>query len=572
MYAAFRQYLRDFLSYANDQILRAVGYSFAGALTEGFGLLLLLPILQLVAGESDAPLALWLGETMRAIGLHSIKAQVIALIAGFMGLIVLRSFITWKRTTLLARISQGFIDQWRSRIFQALANAKWQTLLNVQMHEGQHAILQDVNRMAGGTHHILQGSVTAIMVLVQLGVSFLISPDLTALVLVLILVSALILPRLMRRARRLGARQTQAGKQLQQTLVQFMAGLKLVKVYRTEAAHVAHFDNNVGEIRHEILRFGVEQATAQAIFQISSALMLSITVMLGLFVLNTSPLTLITVVIIMARISGPAFGLFKGAQLFANMLPAHSALYALLARLENDEVPVDTMLPKPEGALGVKFQEVSFRYENGADTQIDGLNMKVDAGQMIALIGPSGAGKSTVLDLMNGLLTPSSGQVQVGDLSTSDPQALGAIARALAYVPQDSFLIDRTLREALLMDTKNASDSEIENALRLTGADKIVAGLPEGLDYMVGDRGQRFSGGERQRFCLSRALLRQPGLLILDEATSALDRASEELILAGLRKDYGHMTIVVVTHRAVDPKIFDQIISLEAQKDAGRGA
>ncbi|MEP5154564.1 ABC transporter ATP-binding protein [Planktotalea sp.] len=564
MYETFRRYLRDFLDYANGQIYRAIGYSFAGALTEGFGLLLLLPILQIVANESEAPFAQWLQSTMVSVGLVSTQSQVIALVLGFVCLIILRNFVAWHRAVLLAQISHGFIDQWRSRVFQALARAQWQTLLTVQQHEGQHAILQDVNRLAGGTQQILQGGVSAALIGVQLVVAFVISPALTSLVLVLLGLAGLILPRLVGRARKFGQRQTLAGRQLQQTLLQFFAGLKLAKVYRSEAAHIERFDQNITTIRQEILRFGMDQATAQAVFQIVSAAMLSAVVVFGLFVLDTTPVTLIAVVVIMTRVSGPVFALFKGVQHIANMLPAYENLIALLARLSEQSEPLaEPQKVAQAGALPVVFRGVSFSYSGSEIEQIADFDADILPGQMLALVGPSGVGKSTILDLMNGLLVPTKGTVEIGELSTAELKNRTPIANSLAYVPQDAALLDIPLRDVLLADTSSVSDNALETALRLTGADQIVERLPDGLNTFVGERGQRLSGGERQRISLSRAILRQPGLLILDEATSALDRGSELRILKALKELSGEMTIVVVTHREVDPAFFDQIISLQ---------
>ncbi len=562
MYATFRQYLQDFLNYARARLMRAVGLSFAGALTEGIGLLLLLPILQIVAGSSDAPFALWLQSTLVSLGLETPQTQIIAMVIGFVILIALRNLVAYRRTVLLAQISQGFIDQWRSRVFQAVARAQWQTLLGVQQHEGQHAILQDVNRLAGGTHQILYGSVAVALIAVQLAISFIVSPALTSLVLLLLATSALVLPRLAGRAQSLGQRQTLAGQKLQQNLLQFFAGLKLAKVYRAEADHVARFDGNVAAVRHEVLQFGADQAKAQALFQIASAVMLSATVLLGLFVLGTEPVTLIAVVVIMARISGPIFGLFKGVQHIANMLPAYSALKALLARLEAHPEPEYKLGQKPMGPLSITFQDVSFTYAGAQAPQVVDLQIAVEAGQMVALLGPSGVGKSTVLDMMTGLLMPSAGTVQIAGLPTHDADARVQIAQSIAYVPQDAFLIDLPLREAIAANTADVSEEAVQRALQMTGADKVVARLLEGLNTFAGERGQRLSGGERQRFGLAGAILRAPGLLILDEATSALDRASELQILHALRRLRPQMTIVVVTHRAVDPALFDQIISL----------
>lgn len=562
MISTFPRYMRSFLQFAAGKVRAAAFLSFIGALTEGIGLLLLLPVLQLIGGETDAPWAARLKEILLAFGLETLPAQLTALLAGFVLLIALRNIVAWQRGVLLAQVSHGFVDDWRRRIFSAMAQARWDRLLTMQHHESQHAVLQDVNRLAGGTLQILQGSVVLILIAVQLGVAFVVSPALTALVLGLIGAASLFLPAQLRRARRLGQRQSQAGRRMQQSLAHFLAGLKLVKAYHMEADHIAEFSQNVGAIRREVLQFGADQLKAQAIFQIASAALLCVTIFLGLFVLGSSPASLIVVVLLMARLSGPVFGLFRGAQQIANMLPAYDALAQMEAQLLADP---DALMPpatRLEGAPPVAFENV--RYAHGTQTtyQIHGLSLKIEAGQMVALLGPSGAGKTTVLDLMAGLLLPLQGRVEIGALCTADPAARAAIAQALGYVTQDTYLSDKPLRALLATREAAPTDEALRQALDLTGASKIVDGLPEGLDTMAGERGQRFSGGERQRLSLSRALLRRPKLLLLDEATSALDRHSEQQILRNLHALRGRMTIIVVTHREVDRALFDQVLVL----------
>ncbi|MEO1027939.1 MAG: ABC transporter ATP-binding protein [Pseudomonadota bacterium] len=163
--------------------------------------------------------------------------------------------------------------------------------------------------------------------------------------------------------------------------------------------------------------------------------------------------------------------------------------------------------------------------------------------------GPSGTGKTTFFDVLVGLLEPSTGQVLVHGVPLSS-DLINSWRSKIAYAPQDPFLFDGTLRENLTWLNSSVADDQIWAALKLVEADAFVSAMPGGLDYRVGERGGAMSGGERQRICLARALLRDAELLILDEATNALDSALEARLVARLIDEKpAKMTILMITHR-----------------------
>src|SRR5262249_40341882 len=157
----------------------------------------------------------------------------------------------------------------------------------------------------------------------------------------------------------------------------------------------------------------------------------------------------------------------------------------------------------------------------------------------------SGAGKSTLADLLMGLQVPDAGTVSV-DAENLTGLRLAAWRRSIAYIPQENFLFNQSIRANLQWANEDAGDEDIRRVLALTGAASIVGAMPEGLDTIVGERGSRLSGGERQRLILARALLRNPTLLILDEATNALDDESERAVWAVIDRLRGSTTVIVI--------------------------
>jgi len=220
---------------------------------------------------------------------------------------------------------------------------------------------------------------------------------------------------------------------------------------------------------------------------------------------------------------------------------------------------------RPESMRGhVVFENVSFSYADEAPT-INALSLEALPGQTIALVGATGAGKSTVLNLLTRFYEPTAGSILI------DGVPLGGVSKEwlrdhLGYVTQESFLFNTTLRENLQLAKEDASDAEIWAALEAANAAIFVRASPEGLDTIAGERGSRFSGGEKQRLSIARALLKNPPLLLLDEATSALDNHTERLVQEALENLRSDRTCFVIAHRLSTVQKADRICVLHHGK------
>ncbi|MEE1022390.1 MAG: ABC transporter ATP-binding protein [Muribaculaceae bacterium] len=238
----------------------------------------------------------------------------------------------------------------------------------------------------------------------------------------------------------------------------------------------------------------------------------------------------------------------------ARRVPALVAASVSVERLQTLfalPVEADEASRRLKGGVGVRFEGVCFAYPDDTEGRSVVSDMTRDfvPGSLTSVGGPTGAGKTTLLMLMTGLLTPDKGQVTL--YSTEGEEAVPSPATRcnFAYVPQGNSLMSGTVRENLLMAAPDASDAEMEKALRLACADFVLA-LPEGLDSPCGERGAGFSEGEAQRIAIARGLLAPGQVLLLDEPTSALDSATETRLLANLSESAGGKTVVMVTHRS----------------------
>jgi ATP-binding cassette subfamily B protein len=210
----------------------------------------------------------------------------------------------------------------------------------------------------------------------------------------------------------------------------------------------------------------------------------------------------------------------------------------------------------------IQFEEVSFTYPTNHKPSLQNINVTAEPGKMIALVGPSGSGKSTFINLVIGFLRPTSGKIKLDgkDMAALD---LRSSRKFLSVVAQDTILFDGTVFENITYGMASPTVAEAESALRLANAWEFVTKLPDGIDTIVGERGARISGGQKQRLAIARAIIRDPRILVLDEATSALDSESERLIQGALHELMKSRTTFVVAHRLSTVKEAHVILVLE---------
>jgi ATP-binding cassette subfamily B protein len=243
---------------------------------------------------------------------------------------------------------------------------------------------------------------------------------------------------------------------------------------------------------------------------------------------------------------------------------------ALFARIfEYLDLPVEVDDPAhpveidPAHVTGhVRFEHVSFAYPGADRPAVSGIDLDVPAGSTLALVGETGSGKTTLASLVARLYDPSSGSVRIDGIDIRDLR-LADLATIVGVVSQETYLLHTTVRENLRYARPGATDAQIEDAARAAQIHDLIAGLPDGYDTMVGSRGHRFSGGEKQRIAIARTLLRDPRVLVLDEATSALDNETERAVQQAFDALARGRTTITIAHRLSTVRDADQIVVLD---------
>ncbi|CAL9560386.1 putative ABC transporter ATP-binding protein [Nocardiopsis dassonvillei] len=297
--------------------------------------------------------------------------------------------------------------------------------------------------------------------------------------------------------------------------------------------------------------------------------------------------TLVALTTLMVRLYGPVTSLSNVHVEIMTALVSFDRVFEILD-LEPAIKESPDARPIPRGPVGVEFDNVSFRYPGAEDTSVaslelnpqgrssddtqvlSGVSLRAEPGTMVALVGPSGAGKTTLTHLVSRLYDPTEGAVRIGGLDLREATS-DSLREAVGVVTQDAQLFHDTVGANLRYAKPDATEEEMAQALRMARLGPLLDQLPDGLDTMVGDRGYRLSGGEKQRLAIARLLLRSPSVVVLDEATAHLDSESEAAVQEALAEALTGRTSLVIAHRLATVREADQILVLEDGRILERG-
>ncbi len=538
---------------------RLVALMLASALTEGLGLVLLVPMLAALGegGGSPSPVAEWLTR----IGA---PASLGGLLALFAVLVASRAVINHARTMAAQRFEIALVDGLRARAWLALLHCDWRVLSAMRQSDNASLLITNIDRIGYGVNQALQGLAT-LVTLAGLGLAALaISPPIALAALAGGALVLLAYRRMRRRAALLGEQLGDAYGQVHGHLSEGLGALRVIKSFGREARAEQDAAASLAGLRRAQLAFVRDNGLGTIALHVAGSLLLALLVWLAIVRWNARPTEILPLVALFAR-AWPLLGTLQQSwQNWAHARSAFTATQALLAVTEAGREPggsgAGNVVP-PGLDEFITLRGAVVRFDGRALPALDIPELIFPARRITAIGGPSGAGKSTLADLLCGLISPDEGTVTV-DGATLDGELRRAWRSRVAYVQQEPVLFSGTIRSNLLWADPDASEDRLRAALRDASA-RFVDDLPGGLDTPTGEGGRQLSGGERQRIVLARALLRDPALLILDEAASALDRENEAAIAEAIGRLRQRLTIVIIGHGGGLPALADRMVWLE---------
>jgi ATP-binding cassette, subfamily B, bacterial len=498
---------------------------------------------------------------------HADLRLLVWLVAGMVAVAAVTAALGVVQTWISTGVGQRVMHRLRTDVFTHLQRQSIGFFTRTRTGEVQSRITNDI----GGMESVVTSTATSIAANLTTAVATVVA--MAALSWQLSLVSLVVLPPAIFLSRRVARMRREITAQRQRELADLnvtieeglsISGVQLSKTMGTAPALIERFTASSNRLIDLELRSELAGRWRMASMTIVfAAIPAVIYLAAGLpFTAGTMSIgTLVAFTALQGNLFRPLMGLLNvGVQLTSSL--------ALFARIfEYLDLPVDIQEPSdpvrlaaPRGHL--RFEDVTFAYAGSESAAVAGVSLDVPAGTSLALVGETGSGKSTIASLIARLHDPTAGRITIDGVDLRD-LALGDLASIVGVVSQETYLLHTTVRENLRYARPDATDEQIVAAARAAQIHDVITALPDGYDTMVGSRGHRFSGGEKQRMAIARTLLRDPRILVLDEATSALDNETERAVQRAFEELSRGRTTVTIAHRLSTIRDADQIVVVD---------
>jgi ATP-binding cassette subfamily B protein len=503
----------------------------------------------------------------------------VALVVGMIGIAVANGALGVAQTLLSNTVGQRVMHDLRAQVYRHLQRLSLAFFTRTRTGEIQSRIANDI----GGVQSVVTSTATSIVsnvtTVLAAGVAmFLLDWRLALFALGL-------LPFFVWLTRRVGAERRRITAERQGQLADISAlieeslsvsGILLGKTMGRSGELAERFERESAELADLEVRSRMAGRWRMASVQIAFAAMPALVYLFaGLSIAGGSPTitigTLFAFTTLQTRIFFPIQSLLSVSVDVQSSLALFERVFDYLDEpVEIRERPGAPHIPAREVQGEVTFESVGFRYGAYGDWTLRDVDLTVPAGTTLALVGETGAGKTTLAYLLARLYDPQEGAVRIDGIDVRE-LSLQSLAGIVGVVSQETYLFHASVRDNLRFASSNATDVEIEAAAQAAQIHELVASLPEGYDTVVGERGYRFSGGEKQRIAIARAVLRNPPVLILDEATSALDAHTERAVQEALDRLAEGRTVIAIAHRLSTVRRAEQIAVLEGGRVAELG-
>ena len=567
--------------------------SFARPYRKELTIFLGLTIVSSVIGVATPLLA---GQVINEISLGGTVRMVVLLAAAIAALAVADALLSLGTRWFSSRIGEGLIFDMRTKVFRHVQQMSLAFFTRTQTGALVSRLNNDVIGAQQAFTSTLSGVVSNVIGLVlTAAVMFTLSWQVTVLSLIMLPIFVIPARWFGRKLQAMTRESYGLNASMNTTTTERfnVSGALLVILFGRPEVEAASFSGRAGRVRD----IGVSTAMYGRVFIVALGMVAALAQALtyglgGTLALNGSlePGAVVSLALLLSRLYGPLTALSNVRVDVMSALVSFERVFEVL-----DLEPLITEKPDARTLVtripSVEFDDVHFAYPGADEVSLasleditvpdhsprhpvlHGVSFRAEPGQLVALVGPSGAGKSTISQLVPRVYDASTGSVRIGGVDVRDV-TLQSLRDAIGVVAQDAHLFHDTIRANLLYARPEASADELIDALRAAQIWDLIAGMPQGMDTVVGDRGHRLSGGEKQRLAIARVLLKAPAIVILDEATAHLDSESEAAVQRALAAALQGRTSLVIAHRLSTIRSADQILVIDGGRvvQSGRHA
>ncbi len=552
-----------------------------------FSIAMLFPFLKIIFNQSDLvtikpvlefssksffdTLSYYVSKIIIANG----KSVALAIVCGFIILaIFLKNLFVYLSYYFMSPMRNGMMVQLRNDLYNKILTLPIGYFSEQRKGDLMSRMTTDTWELEGGVANTLDGMIKEpINVIILLGFLIFISPQLSAMLLVLLPIAGFIIGRVGKSLKKQGNEAAQKSSQGLSILEETLGGMRVIKAFTSERRIQKKFNDVNDELFVVKNKMNFRRDLASPISEVLGVMVLSVILWFGgKLILEQKGFGLsgegfIMYIGVFSQIINPAKTLSTA---FYNMQKASASLFRIEEILNttntivNKENPVDFT----DFKNAIELRNISFSYNE--IPVLKNINLTIQKGKTIALVGSSGAGKSTLADLVPRFHDVTSGEILVDGINIKD-YSLESLRGKISIVTQEPILFNDTIANNILFGNPTATMQQIEEAAQVANAYNYIVKKDEGFDTNIGDRGNKLSGGEKQRLTIARAVLKDAPILILDEATSSLDTESERLVQDAINKMVQNRTTIVIAHRLSTIRHADEIIVLSKGEIAERG-
>lgn len=476
----------------------------------------------------------------------------------------------------LAPIRHGVVRDLRHELFDKLLSLPLSYYSEKKKGDMLTRMTADISEIEYGIISMLEITFREpITIVAYLGAMIYMSHSLTFFVLLMLIITGFIVGRIGRSLKRTSLKGQDKLGELMQIIEESLSGLRIIQAFNAEAFQRERFERENSQYLKLMTRMQRRKDLSSPLSEFLAIGIVAIVLWFGgRLVLETdadlAPETFIGFMVIFSQLIPPAKSFSSAYYNIQKGLASSERVFKMLdsvnpIREKIGARPINTF--KNE----IEFRNVSFRYNQYDNKEVlKNINLRIAKGRMIAIVGQSGSGKSTLVNLLPRFYDVTDGQILIDGTDIRDYR-LKDLRRLFGVVSQEPILFNDTVFNNIALGQKNVSRSEIERAAKIANAHEFILKLEQGYDTCIGDRGNKLSGGEKQRLTIARAVLSDPPVLIMDEATSSLDAESEKLVQDALHRLMQHRTVIVIAHRLATIQFADEIIVMQNGEIIERG-